>query len=199
MKKVLSVVMTIATAASLFAADIDLPAPQTSGGMPLMEALSKRKTDRKFSADKQLSLQQLSNLLWAADGFNRPDKLTIPTARNSQEIILYVLRPDGAYRYDNRANRLIQVSTENLNPASSMQDFAKTCPLNIAIAYDTTKMPMERFANNDAGGVMQNIYLWCASEGINTVVRGMVPPDLPKLLNLPENEKILLVQTVGYE
>ena len=199
MKKSLVSIVIAMAAMSMMAADIDLPAPQTTGGMSLMEAVANRKTTRKFSADKQLSLQQLSNLLWVADGFNRPDKLTIPTAMNSQEIILYVLRPDGAYRYDNRANRLIQVSTENLNPASAKQEFAQKCPLNIVIAYDTAKMRMERFANNDAGAVMQNIYLWCASEGINTVVRGMFGPDLEKALNMPENEKILLVQTVGFD
>lgn len=199
MKKFFVIAIMTLTALSIGATDIDLPAPHTTGGMPLMDALSKRKTDRKFSADKQLSLQQLSDLLWAADGFNRPDKLTIPTARNAQEIIIYVLRPDGAYRYDNRANRLVMVSDENLNAVSAMQDFAKKCPLNIVIAYDTKKMPTEHYANNDAGAVMQNIYLWCASEGINTVTRGMFGPDLAKALKLPENEKIALVQTVGFE
>ena len=91
-----------------------LPAPDRKGGIPLMQALEKRKTVRAYS-DREIPMQTLSNLLWAASGVNRADGgMTAPTARNLQEITLYVLLPAGIFRYDAPANRLVRISAENI-------------------------------------------------------------------------------------
>ncbi|MBQ9073673.1 MAG: SagB/ThcOx family dehydrogenase [Muribaculaceae bacterium] len=181
------------------AADIELPAPQTSGGMSLMDALANRKSTREFDPEKRLSEQQLSDLLWAACGFNREDKLTVPTALNRQELSLYVIMTEGAYFYDNKANKLVLVTDEDIRLLAGKQEFAQKAPLNIAIVSDMEKMPNDIFAGTDAGAVMQNIYLWCAANGVGTVTRGSFDADaLSKALRLDANKRIILVQTVGY-
>lgn len=184
---------------SSVASDIILPQPQKEGGMPLMEALSKRKSTREFSTEKRLTTQQLSDLLWAACGFNREDKLTIPTALNRQEVSVYVITPEGAWLYAAKENKLVQVTDKDIREYSAAQDYAKIAPLNIAIVSDKELMDMDIFAGTDAGAVMQNIYLWCASNGIGTVARGSFDGEvLAKELKLNENQRVLLVQTVGY-
>ncbi len=190
--------MIIASCSS--AADIELPQPQKSGGMPLMEALANRQSTREFDPSKELSLQQLSDLLWAACGYNREDKLTIPTAMNRQEVTIYAIMPNGAYLYDGKANKLILVNDEDLRPIVGMQEFAQKSWLNIAIVSDKAKMDNDIYAGTDAGAVMQNIYLWCAANGVGTVTRGSFDGDaLGKALKLSDTQRIILVQTVGYK
>jgi len=110
MKRLLAFLLALSTVGGLFAADIDLPAPQKTGGMPLMEALARRATGRAFDA-RELSTQQLANLLWAGFGVNRPDgRRTAPSASNMQEIEIYVLLPTGAYVYDAAKHHLRQVA-----------------------------------------------------------------------------------------
>jgi SagB-type dehydrogenase family enzyme len=182
----------------IFAQDINLPAPQTEGGLPLMQALSERKTSRSFSS-KELDIQTLSNLLWAANGFNRSDKRTAPTAMNRQEIEIYLTLPSGAYWYDAKNNVLVQKSTEDLRALTGRQDFVATAPLNIVIVADTEKQTGKESQYIDAGYVSQNIYLFCASEGLATVVRGLVDREaLAKALNLSDKQVVIVAQTVGY-
>lgn len=184
---------------SCVASDVFLPQPQKKGGMPLMEALSNRKSTREFSSDRRLSDQQLSDLLWAACGYNREDKLTIPTALNRQEVSVYVITPEGAWLYAAKENKLIQVTDEDIRDYSAAQDFAKQALLNIAIVSDKALMEHDIFAGTAAGAVMQNIYLWCASNGIGTVTRGSFDGEnLAKALNLKPTQRVMLVQTVGY-
>jgi nitroreductase len=181
------------------AQDITLPAAQRSGGMPLMEALNNRKSTRQFDENKQLTNQQLADLLWSACGYNREDKLTIPTALNRQEITVYAIMPDGVYRYDARNNALVLITDQDLRHLAGAQEFAQKALLNIAIVSDKSKMEHDIYAGVAAGAVMQNIYLWCASNGIGTVARGNFDGEvLAKALNLDENQRVLLVQTVGY-
>lgn len=181
------------------AQDITLPAAQRSGGMPLMEALNNRKSTRQFDENKKLTNQQLADLLWSACGYNREDKLTIPTALNRQEITVYAIMPDGVYRYDARNNALVLITDQDLRHLAGAQEFAKKALLNIAIVSDKSKMEHDIYAGVAAGAVMQNIYLWCASNGIGTVARGNFDGEaLAKALNLDENQRVLLVQTVGY-
>ena len=181
------------------AQDITLPAAQRSGGMPLMEALNNRKSTRQFDENKQLTNQQLADLLWSACGYNREDKLTIPTALNRQEITVYAIMPDGVYRYDARNNALVLITDQDLRHLAGAQEFAQKALLNIAIVSDKSKMEHDIYAGVAAGAVMQNIYLWCASNGIGTVARGNFDGEaLAKALNLDGNQRVLLVQTVGY-
>ena len=176
------------------AQDITLPQPVKTGGMPLMEALSKRSSSREFSPEK-LDNQTLSNLLWAAWGYNREDKRTAPTANDRQEIDLYVVMESGAYLYDARANKLIFVTKEDVRANTGKQDFAGTAPLNIVFVADKTK---EGAPHTDSGFISQNIYLYCASEGLATVVRGWFDADeVKKALNLNDTQSVVLTQTVG--
>lgn len=196
---IIASMLTMMSFSSCAASDIVLPQPQKKGGMPLMEALSKRQSTREFSSDKQLSEQQLSDLLWAACGFNREDKLTIPTALNKQEITVYVITPEGAWLYGAKENILTQVTDKDIRDYAAAQDFAKKAPLNIAIVSDKELMPNDIYAGTDAGAVMQNIYLWCAANEVGTVTRGSFDGEsLAKALGLKESQRVILVQTVGY-
>ena len=186
------------------AESIALPAPKTDGGKPLMQVLNARHSTREFSAEK-LSPQMLSNLLWAAFGVNRADgKRTAPSAVNWQEMDIYVTLPEGAYVYDAKANRLNLVAPEDLRAATGSQPFVGTAALNLVYVADMTKAKTS--AENqaiwvpvDAGVIVENVYLFCASEGLNVVVRGMVPRDaLAKALKLRPDQKIMLAQTIGY-
>lgn len=182
---------------------IQLPPPAVTGGMPLMEALAARRSSREFSAEA-LDLQTLSNLLWAAWGFNREHKRTAPTSHNRQDIDLYVITHEGTYLYDARDNRLVVVTDEDLSSFSGSQEFVTTAPLNIAIVSDTSKITGKTpqgvieaiYANT--GFVSQNIYLFCASENLATVTRAMVDkPLLAEKLSLSPTQVITLVQSVG--
>jgi SagB-type dehydrogenase family enzyme len=185
---------------------IQLLPPQIDGGKPLMQALQKRSTSREFSPD-QLPPQVLSNLLWAAYGINRAEigKRTVPSAMNCQEIDLYVSMAGGLYLYDARANRLEPILNEDIRPLTGKQPFVKTAPVNLIMVADYSRMgkypPEDKviYSNADAGFIGQNVYLFCASEGLATVFRASIDkPALAKAMKLREDQKILYSQTVGY-
>jgi len=198
-----AVVLTV-FAASAAAQQIVLPPAKTDGGKPLMQVLNARHSTREFG-DQKLSPQVLSNLLWAAFGVNRTDgKRTAPSAVNWQEIDIYVTLPEGAYVYDAKANRLNLVAGEDLRAATGAQPFVGTAALNLVYVADMAKAKtspenQQIWVPADAGFIAQNVYLFCASEGLVTVVRGMVPRDtLAKQLKLRPDQKIILAQSVGY-
>jgi SagB-type dehydrogenase family enzyme len=184
---------------------VDLPAPQTDGGKPLMQVLKERKSSREFATTK-LAPQVLSNLLWAADGVNRPDgKRTAPSASNWQEIEIYVATADGLYLYEPKPHRLAAISAEDLRSAMGMQGFVKDAPVNLVYVADVGKMTAGStddqilYAAADTGFISQNVYLFCASGGLATVVRGSVDrAALAKALHLRPEQRIILAQTVGY-
>lgn len=176
-----------------------------TGGMPLMEALKARQTQREYSSEK-LSEQMLSNLLWAAFGINRPDsgKRTAPSAMNMQEISIYVATADGLYLYDAKENALIPIFSEDIRAATGPQPFVKDAPVNLVFVADFAKMRGSEenkvfYSATDTGFISQNVYLFCASEGLATVVRGYVERDkLAEVMKLRGDQKIVLAQTVGY-
>ena len=187
-------------------ADIPLPSPRMDGGMPLMQALKERRSARAFSP-KALPDQVLADLLWAAFGINRPDtgKRTAPSARNWQEVDVFAVMENGAYLYDAKANVLRAVAAGDLRKLTGPQAFVGTAPLNLVFVADIARMtgssPEDQalYSGADVGFISQNVYLYCASEGLATVVRGMVDREaLAKTLGLPSNKKIVLAQTVGY-
>src|SRR5512136_3036653 len=140
MKRILSLMAVALIGGSLSAQTLDLPAPQKSGGMPLMEALAKRSTARAF-ATKDLSPQQLSSLLWACFGINRPDgKRTAPSANNRQETDIYVLLKSGAYVYDAKSNELNQVVAEDIRSLSGKEEFVKDAPVTLVFVAGVSKM-----------------------------------------------------------
>jgi nitroreductase len=184
---------------------VQLPKPQVDGGKPLMQALSERKSTRTFKSEK-LPEQVLSNLLWAAWGINRPDgKRTAPSAMNRQEIDVFVVLAEGAYVYDATAHALKPVASGDLRAQTGAQPFVKEAPLNLVYVADTAKMTGGSEQDKPiwyaaaAGFISQNAYLYCASEGLATVVRGMVDRSaLAGSLSLRPEQKIVLSQTVGY-
>ena len=185
------------------AQNIKLPAPNKDGGKPLMQALNERQTHRDFSA-KQLSDQQLSDLLWAAVGVNRPDgKRTAPTARNCQQIEVYVFMEKGVYLYDAKENMLKLMVKGDKRKIVAMQPFPAEAPVLLVMVanYDKmTGMDMEHkefYGATDCGYVCQNIYLYCASEGLHTVSLGSIQRDKIKDL-LKFNGKAILAHPVGF-
>jgi SagB-type dehydrogenase family enzyme len=184
---------------------LQLPKPQMDGGKPLMQVLKERKSTRVFSPQK-LPEQTLSNLLWAAFGINRPDgRRTAPSASNRQEIDVYAITSEGAYLYDAKEHLLKPVVAGDLRAQAGTQDYVKDAPVNLVYVADTTKMGSgseESKALNtgaDAGFISQNVYLYCTSEGLATVVRASVDrPALAQALKLRPEQKIVLAQTVGY-
>jgi SagB-type dehydrogenase family enzyme len=185
---------------------VNLPAPQTDGGKPLMQALKDRHSTREFSSEK-LPAQVLSNLLWAAFGINRPEtgKRTAPSAMNWQEIDVYVATADGLYVYDAKGNKLNPVLAQDVRGAAGVQAFVKDAPLNLVYVADLDKTgkgsaeDRNFYTAADVGFIAENVYLFCASEGLAAVVRGGVDrPTLSKLMKLRPEQKILLAQTVGY-
>lgn len=205
MKRTLYVFVAAIIASRLFAQSLDLPAPQKTGGMPLMEALAKRSTARAFDA-KELSPRQFSSLLWAAFGINRPDgKRTAPSARNYQETDIYVLLKQGAYVYAAASNKLELVVAEDIRALGGTQAFITNAPVTLVFVADLSKMgggtndDKKNTANIDVGYISQNVYLFCASEGLVTGARGSVDRAvLGPRLKLRPDQMIILAQSVGY-
>ena len=205
MKRTLSIFVAAFIAGSLFAQSIGLPAPQKTGGLPLMDALAKRSTARAFDS-KELSLRQLSSLLWAAFGVNRADgKRTAPSAMNFQETDIYVLLKQGAYVYSAKSNKLDLVVAEDIRALGGVQAFVKDAPATLVFVADLSKMgngsnaDKTNTANIDVGYISQNVYLFCASEGLVTGARGMVDrAALGPRLKLRPDQLIVLAQSVGY-
>jgi SagB-type dehydrogenase family enzyme len=186
-------------------ATIQLPPAQTDGGKPLMQALKARRTSREFS-NKELPLQVLSNLLWAANGINRPDgHRTAPSAMNWQEIDIYVTLAKGVYLHDAKAHALKLVVAGDLRAKAGKQGFVADAPVNLIYVADYARVNRATgddrllYTSADAGFISQNVYLFCALEGLATVVRGYVDRDeLAKAIKLRAEQRIILAQTVGY-
>lgn len=170
-----------------------------------MQALKERRSAREFSAAK-LPAQMLSNLLWAAWGVNRPDgRRTAPSASNRQEVDVYVALAEGLYLYDAREHRLRQVLGEDLRARTGKQPFVGQAPLELVYVADAAKAGRARaedqifYSAINTGYISQNVYLFCASEGLATVVRGLVDRDaLAKAMKLRPEQRVVVAQSVGY-
>jgi SagB-type dehydrogenase family enzyme len=205
MKKILFLpAFLLAMAAVSGQEPVVLPAPKTDGGMPLMDALRIRESERSFAVD-ELSLQELSNLLWAANGVNRTNgKRTAPSSMNYQEIDVYVLLKAGIYRYDARGNTLHPIVGGDFRAVAGKQDFVSTAPVNLVYVADFSRVPKGEteaqlnasYANS--GFIAQNVYLFCASEKLACVVRAYFDPKvLGETLKLSSTQRVILTQTVG--
>jgi nitroreductase len=191
---------------------IRLPKPQTSGGKPLMDVLRERHSSREYSTEK-LSEQTLSNLLWAAHGLNRPvaakgaPNHTNPSGHNVQEVDVYVATAEGLFVYDELANALKPVRGGDIRPltGNAGQKFVADAPVNLIYVADLSKIKGEDSAMKQALpyattlGIAENVYLYCASEGLATVVRLMFDKEiLGKAMGLRADQMITLEQPVGY-
>jgi len=202
-------VILLASTTSAFAQElksIQLPGPRMTGGRPLMEVLKDRHSSREFS-EQELPLPVLSDLLWAAFGINRPDvkKRTAPSAVNWQEIDIYVATAGGLFLYDAEAHALHQILSEDIREMTGPQAFVKDAPMNLVYVADYAKMGERSeddkrfYSGADVGFIGQNVYLFCASEGLATVIRGRVDrTPLAEAMNLRPDQHIILAQTVGY-
>jgi SagB-type dehydrogenase family enzyme len=200
--------LILAGSSPIFTQDLEgiqLPKPQTDLGRPLMQVLRDRHSSRAFSSEK-LSAQVLSNLLWAAFGVNRPETggRTAPSAMNWQEMDLYVVTGEGVYLYEAKANLLKPVVKGDLRSSAGTQPFVQEAPLNLVYVSDYARISRgsasdkDTYTAADAGFISQNVYLFCASEGLATVVRGSVDrPSLAKAFKLRPDQRIILAQTVG--
>ena len=205
MKRILFSLSISLIAGTGLAQSIDLPSPQRTGGMPLMEALAKRSTGREFDS-RELSQQRLSSLLWACFGINRPDgKRTAPSAMDCRETAIYVVLKQGAYVYDAKSNKLDLVVADDLRSLAATQAFATNAPVNLVFVADLARMgnssaeEKRTYACIDVGYISQNAYLFCASEGLATGARASVDRKALALkLGLRSDQMIVLGQSVGY-
>jgi SagB-type dehydrogenase family enzyme len=185
---------------------IPLPPPETSGGMPLMQAFHSRRSTKAFTTTA-IEREQMSNLLWAAFGINRPEsgKRTVATAVNCQDMEIYVVLENAAYIYQAKEHRLFPVANRDLRSLAATQEYAQMAPINLVYVSDYGKMA-DRFGEKKpiyaafhAGAASQNVYLYCASAGLGAVVRDSVDRvGLKEALNLREDQVIVMSQSVGF-
>jgi nitroreductase len=182
-----------------------LPPPRSEGGQPLTAALKLRRSTREYS-DRVLPMQVLSDLLWAAFGINRPSgDRTAPYWRHIMVIDIYVAKLDGVWLYEPKAHTLLPHLKGDIRAQTGRQDFVATAPVNLVYVAHGERMtdvsPEDRrlYASVDTGFIGQNVYLFCASEGLGTVFRAAVDyPKLARTLQLPEQQFVTFAQTVGY-
>lgn len=190
---------------------IKLPPPQTDGGKPLMQALKLRQSTRGgFGPDVALSMQTLSNLLWAADGVNRQQgqHRTAPSAADWQNVDIYVTTASGLFLYDAIKHELKVLGKEDVRAVAGQQDFVKTAPLNLIYVADMARaafggkrMPEveQTWSYANVGFIAQNVYLFCASENLACIVRAMIDPAaITQTLKLRPDQKPMLAQTVAH-
>jgi SagB-type dehydrogenase family enzyme len=186
--------------------EVKLSAPRMEGGLPLFQALKERKSTKEFSK-QPLTNETLSNLLWAAYGVNRPDTgmRTAPSAKNKQEVHVYALTAEGAYLYDAAANRLKLVGKGDLRKTTGTPDSAGGPPVELVYVADfeqsAGKEEAEKrmYASITTGCVIQNVYLFCASEKLATVTRVISNSDaLAQALGLTKNQWPVMAQSVGF-
>ncbi|WP_082306160.1 nitroreductase family protein [Achromobacter piechaudii] len=182
-----------------------LPPSCTDGGMTLRAALTLRRSTRAYS-DAPLSLQQLSDLLWAACGVNRAGgERTAPYWRHRILLSVFVLQPDGVTVYDPVEHALTPYMKGDFRALAGEQDFVGRAPLELVYVArgekmaDITAIERQLYASVDAAFIGQNVYLFCASAGLATVFRGALDKDgLARALHLPDTDFVTFAQTVGF-
>ena len=185
---------------------VQLLKPQIDRGRPLMQVLKDRSSSRSFRTEK-LPIQVLSNLLWAAFGVNRADigKRTAPSAMSWQEVDIYVAMAEGLYQYDAKDHILKPILPDDIRGLTGRQEFVKEAPVNLIYVADFSRMgtaakeDKDLYSAADTGFISQNVYLYCASEGLATVARGSIDRQtLSKVMRLRPDQKVILAQSVGY-
>jgi nitroreductase len=199
------VAAAVLAAAPAGAQALALPPPRSEGGQPLIAALKLRRSTRDY-ADRPLSPQVLSDLLWAAFGVNRPSgDRTAPYWRHVMVMDIYAAKADGLWLYDPKAHALLPRLKDDIRAQTGTQDFVGSAALNLVYVAHGERMTgvsaedRRLYASVDTGFIGQNVYLFCASEGLATVFRGSV--DYAKLahtLQLPEGQFVTFAQSVGY-
>ena len=200
-----AILSAASTLAAREATERQLPPPRLDAGKPLMQALKLRRSTREYS-DRPISDQVLSDLLWAAFGINRPSgDRTAPYWRHLMVIDVYTAMADGVWLYEPKRHALIRHLPADIRAHTGTQDFVGHAPLNLVYVAHGERMhdisPGERrlYASVDTGFIGQNVYLYCASEGLACVFRGAVDyKKLDGLMQLGPDQFVTFAQTVGY-
>lgn len=159
-----------------------------------MKVINDRYSERMYDPDKAVDDQTLSDILWVAWGVNSSGKRTIATARNLQNMMLFVLTKEGTWRYDGAANALVKVNDKNLIPLTVQQDFVNDAPVHLLYAAKDDK-----WGRCHVGSAYQNVCLYAAAGEMGTVIRGLIDADaLTKELSLPEGVKVIVHQCIGW-
>jgi nitroreductase len=182
-----------------------LPPARSEGGKPLTAALRLRRSTRAYST-QALSAQTLSDLLWAAFGVNRPSgDRTAPYWKHVMVMDIYAATADGVWLYEPKTHALLPHLSQDIRAQTGTQDFVADAPLNLIYVAHGERMtdvsPEDRrlYASVDTGFIGQNVYLYCASEGLATVFRGSVDgAALARTLGLADQQFVTFAQTVGY-
>ena len=171
-----------------------LPAPVITGGMPIMDAINARQSGRLYDKNKAVDDQTLSEILWVAWGRNTAGKRTIATARNQQNMALYLLTPTGTWLYNADKNALEKVNDKNLITLCDTQPFVKDAPVHLLfVAKD------DKWGRAHVGSAYQNVYLYATSKGLATVIRGLIDDSaLTTELGLADGVRAIAHQTVGW-
>ena len=193
MRKIFLTLLACAVAVGASALEpVKLNEPDLKRGKSLMQALSGRESQRKFEA-QELSLQDMSDLLWAANGINRSNgKRTAPSAMDKQDIVLYVLTAKGSYRYDHKEHLLEPIKEGDFR--QKVRNNASA--INVLLVANDGNA---RHAYTNAGYVSENIYLVCSALDMGTVACGSMDEDaFRKACNLKERQKVVVWHPVGY-
>ena len=183
-----------------------LPRPEwnnsSDGSITLVDALTFRRSEREFAATP-LTDGELSKILWAACGLNRPaeGRITAPSAINAQDITVFVCREDGAWRYDAQNHQLVNVTGKDLRKAvAGRQDFAAKAPVSLVLVSDISKVRnLSELGAMDAGYVSENICLICTAMNLATVPRATMDSDvLKKELGLSASQLPMLNHPIGH-
>jgi nitroreductase len=204
---------------------IKLNEPDQKRGLPFMETLAVKASAQEWS-EKDLSLQDLSDLLWAANGINRPEekKYTASSALNAHDVDLYLFMKDGVYLYDADQHVLNPVlagdfrSQLMLTPPPRPKDAKDgkdapqpprpaptNPPIQIILISESARFKMgtpelkSEWGAIDIGIVSQNISLFCAATGLKTRPRASMDKEKIKtLLHLKDTQTVFLNHPIGY-
>jgi SagB-type dehydrogenase family enzyme len=209
-RTVLVVLLVLLTGGIMNAQDlktIKLPAPVLKNDKLFMQTVKERKSSREFS-EKELSLQDLSNLLWCANGVNRPEsgKRTSPSAMNKQDVDIYVVLKEGAYLYEAKKHELIPVVSGDYCKNTGMQPYVGIAPLNLVYVSDISKFDFVKEREDqvmtaaiDAGHCSQNVYLYGAAANLAVVTRTSIDKTkMAEILKLRPQQLVIMAQTIGY-
>lgn len=203
---ILTMMLAANTASAQDFATIKLNPPETDTGKPFMQVLKERKSEREY-ADTKLTLQDLSNLLWAADGISRPDgKRTAPSAKNVQEFDIYVILEEGVYVYEPKNHELVPVVEGDFRKFAGVQAYVAKAPVNLIYVADLSKINWVTDQNAkmsvaylDVGFIAENVALFCTSEGLVSVPRlGLDTEKLAQVMRLNTDQKVIFSTSVGY-
>lgn len=188
---------------------VKLDSPRLDRGIPVMQALKDRKSEREFSGRK-LSLPHLSELLWAANGVNREDgRRTAPSAQNKHVVDVYVVLQEGVYLYEPAGHQLLPLVEGDFRNLTGMQDYVFNAPVNLVYVADLDKLKDSRmpapadekmkWAYIEAGHKAENVYIYCASEGLGARTRMLIDKEkLGTVMKLRPEQTVISAQTVGY-